>query len=68
MQEGFRSLEGKKVKHAIVMHEKGRKALPILVFEDGTHVEFWADAEGNGPGHAEVVAPVHHTLMRRVAR
>lgn len=62
----FRSLAGKTIKHAIIMNQHGQGKLPILVLEDGSHIEFWADAEGNGPGHAEVVPALHHTLLRRV--
>lgn len=64
----LRALQGKRIKHAIVLEPEGQRAMPILVMDDGSHVEFWADAEGNGPGHAEVVPALHRTLLRREGR
>lgn len=52
-------MAGKKIKleqlaGKVVAFARIIQGCPVIVFTDGTAVEFWRDAEGNGPGHAEI--------------
>jgi len=42
-------LKGKKVVQAAVIDD-----VPMIMLNDGTIIEAWRDAEGNGPGHLEI--------------
>lgn len=57
--KGDREMAGKKIKleqlaGKVVAFAHIIQGAPTIVFTDGTAVEVWSDAEGNGPGHAEI--------------